>query len=174
MNSKIVLILTLFLLTLSPATLEAKELLIEADQVAGIRSSAESTDLRLLMRFPMPEKLAGKSVDFACVFFDVTCAGEKGVVSLEAFRVTSEWDASSVSWSGPWVKDGGDWDGDASADWVVAEGEGKAVYLDLTDFVNGWLNEPSRNFGVIVKVSGPFLGTFDVNPTRTPSLKVLY
>jgi hypothetical protein len=174
MKSRAALVLVLFLLPMSLATAQAKELLIKADEVTGIRPSHESTDLRLLMKFTLPEELGGKSVDFACVSLDVSCAGEKGVVSVEAFRVTTDWDASSVSWCGPWTSDGGDWDSDMSADWVVAEGEGKTVYLDITDFVNGWLREPSKNSGIIVKVSGPFAGTFELNPIRTPNLRILY
>jgi hypothetical protein len=175
MKTRIVLALVLFLVPLSLGTLEAKELLIKADEVAGIHPSDKSVDLRLLMRFTLPEELQGKSVDFACVSFDVSCAGEKGAVSLEAFRVTTDWDASSVSWSGSWAKDGGDWDADVSADWVVAEGDGKTAYLDVTDIVNGWLKEPSGNFGILVKVGEPFSGTFSAAGSRwIPTLRVLY
>jgi hypothetical protein len=44
----------------------------------------------------------------------------------------------------------------------------------VTDFVNQWLAEPSTNFGVIVKVSGPFLGTFEVDRGSVPKLNMLY
>ena len=175
MKTRIVLALVLFLVPLSLGTLEAKELLIKANEVAGIHPSDKSVDLRLLMRFTLPEELRDKSVDFACVSFDASCAGEKGAVSLEAFRVTTRWDASSVSWSGPWEKDGGDWDADASADWVVAEGDGKTAYLDVTDIVNGWLEEPSSNLGILVKVGEPFSGTFTAEGAlESPQLRVLY
>jgi hypothetical protein len=123
----------------------------------------------------LPDILVRKSVDFACAEFDVSCTGVKGAVSLEAFRVTTAWDATSVGWSGPWLKDGGDWDGEMSADWVVPAGEGKTVYLDVTDFVNGWLKEPSRNFGILVKVSEPSLGTFSTGRSQElPKLRILY
>jgi len=174
-KSKIVLTLVLFFLALSLNAAEAKKLFIDAAQVVAIRPSVTSQDMHLLIRFVLPEELAKKPVDFACVEFDVSCSGEKKAVSLEAFRVTTDWDASSVSWAAPWSNAGGDWDSNMSADWVVPENEGKTVYLDITDFVNGWLKEPSNNFGILVKVSEPFLGTFSTDESQgLPKLRVLY
>lgn len=170
----VVFAVALVLLSLTLAAVEARELVVEADEVAGIRASDESTDVRFLMRFEMPEKLEDQSVDFVCVSFDVNCDGDKGAVSLEAFRVTTAWDASSVGWSGPWERDGGDWDADVSAEWVVPEGVAKAVYLDVTDFVNRWLKDPSSNFGIIVNVSGPLSGAFSLSGPRVPQLRILY
>jgi hypothetical protein len=130
--------------------------------------------MRLLLKFELPAELADKSIDFACVSVDANSVATKGTVSLEAFRVTTDWNASSVSWTGPWTKAGGDWDSDASADWVVGESAEKTVYLDVTDFVNVWLKEPSKNFGLLVKVSGPFQGTFAVDEAVKPKLRILY
>jgi len=79
-----------------------------------------------------------------------------------------------VAWSSSWDAPGGDWDKGLSAYWVGETGEGKTVYLDVTDFASEWLKEPSENFGIIVKVSGPFSGTFDANGVKGPNLKVLY
>lgn len=135
-------------------TVEARELFVEAAQVASIRPSTSSKDMRLLLKFELPAALVGRSVDFACVSLDASPGGTKGTVSLEAFRVTTDWDASSVAWSGSWANDGGDWDADVSADWVVGESGDKAVYLDVTDFVNAWLAEPARNFGIISEAGG--------------------
>ncbi len=175
MKTRVVLLLMLFLLLLCLAPAEARELSLKADEVVGIRPSDTSGELRLLMKFVLPEELEGKSVDFACVSFDASCAGEKGAVSLEAFRVTTDWDAATVSWSGPWKEDGGDWDSGVSADWVVAAGDGKTVYLDVTDFVNVWLKEPSRNFGILVKVGEPFFGSLAADVSHElPALRVLY
>lgn len=175
MKSKIILAFVLFLLPLFLATAEGKELLVDASQVASIKPSVDSREMRLLMQFEMPEELADKTVDFACVSFDASSSGERGAVSLEAFRLTTSWQEGNVSWSGPWTKNGGDWDNDASADWVSPVGEGKTIYLDVTDFVNGWLKEPSGNFGIIVKVTEPFTGTFSAaGAQEAPRLRILY
>jgi hypothetical protein len=57
----------------------------------------------------------------------------------------------------------------------VPAGEGKPVYLDITDFVNGWLKEPSKSFGILVKVSEPLSGSFSTDGAqREPELKILY
>jgi hypothetical protein len=175
MKSRVVLPLLLLFVALLLTTVEARELFVSATDVVAIRSSVASQDTRLLVRFPLPEVLAGKSVDFARVGFNVGCRGNKGAVSLEAFRVTTAWNAASVSWTQPWRKAGGDWDEDTSVDGVVPAGEGKPVYLDITDFVNGWLKEPSSNFGILVKVSEPFLGTFSTAAAQgLPKLRILY
>ncbi len=174
MKSRIVLAMLLFLVPLSFCAAWARELSLDAAQAAVIRPSVSSKEMRLLVKFILPAALAGRSVDFACVSLDASSVATKGTVSVEAFRVTTAWDASSVNWTGPWANAGGDWDGDASADWVVAENGDKTVYLDVTDFVNVWLKEPSENFGIIVKVTGPFPGTFAVDAATKPKLRILH
>jgi hypothetical protein len=79
-----------------------------------------------------------------------------------------------VTWASPWEKAGGDWSSRVSAYEISDAGSGKTVNLDVTDFANGWLREPSKNFGVLVKVSGPFFGTFLLNEVQVPKLRVLY
>jgi hypothetical protein len=153
----------------------SRSLEIEAAQVAEIRPSEKSEDLRLLVSFELPDTLQGKSIDFACVSFVADCAGVEGGVSFQGFAVTKAWDASTVSWESPWDKSGGDWDKSLSAYWISEAGSGKTVELDVTEFAKGWLREPSRNFGILVKVSGPFFGSF--TPERSqevPKLKILH
>jgi hypothetical protein len=175
MKCTVVLPLLVLLVVLPLTTVEARELFVNATDVVVIRSSVASQDVRFLIKFPLPEVLTGKSVDFARVEFGAGCKGAKGVVSLEAFRVTTAWNVAGVSWTQPWGKAGGDWDSDMSADWIVPVGEGKPVYLDITDFVNGWLEKPSGNLGILVKVSEPFLGTFSTAAGQgLAKLRVLY
>jgi len=175
MKCTVVLPLLVLLVVLPLTTVEARELFVNATDVVVIRSSVASQDVRFLIKFPLPEVLTGKSVDFARVEFGAGCKGARGVVSLEAFRVTTAWNAVSVNWTQPWRKAGGDWDSDMSMDWVVPAGEGKTVHFDVTDFVNGWLKEPSSNFGILVKVSEPFMGTFSTAAAQgLPKLRVLY
>ncbi|MCX5801449.1 MAG: DNRLRE domain-containing protein [Candidatus Eisenbacteria bacterium] len=175
MKTRVMLPFFLLLLAVSITSVGAKELFVDAADVAAISSSEGSGDTRFLVEFALPEELEGKVVDFACVSFDVSSSGEAGVVSLEAFRVTTAWDAVSVGWSEPWAKAGGDWDDGASADWVAPTGDGETVYLDVTDFVAGWLAEPSSNFGIVVKVSEPFSGVFSADRSQgAPRLRVLY
>ena len=161
-------------LGLVSAEASARSLEVEASQVAVMRPSEESQEVRLLVRFGMPGVLAGEDIDFACVSFEADCSGDEGAVSFQTFAVTKAWDARTVTWSGSWDTAGGDWDKGLSAYWVGDVGEDKTVYLDVTDFANRWLAEPSKNFGIIVKVSGPFLGTFAVDGAVKPKLRILY
>jgi len=161
-------------LGLVSAEASARSLEVEASQVAVMRPSEESQEVRLLVRFGMPGVLAGEDIDFACVSFEADCSGDEGAVSFQTFAVTRDWDAETVSWTGSWDVAGGDWDRSLSAYWIGEPGRGKTVYLDVTDFANRWLVEPSKNFGIIVKVSGPFLGTFSVDKGLAPQLSMLY
>ena len=148
---------------------------VDATQVAVIKPWEESQDVRLLVSFALPDTLEGKSIDFACVSFEADCAGDEGGVSFQGFPLTKAWDAKSVSWESPWDVAGGDLDRGLSAYGISEAGSGKIMELDVTEFARGWLKEPSRNFGIIVKVSGPFLGTFSTeNSQQVPKLRVLY
>ncbi|MCX5800879.1 MAG: DNRLRE domain-containing protein [Candidatus Eisenbacteria bacterium] len=152
----------------------SRSLEVDASQVAVIKPSAESTETRLLVQFTLPEILAGHSVDFASLSFGADCVGDEGMVSFQAYAITSAWDAKSVSWTGSWEKAGGDWDGRHSACEISEVGSGKELSFDVTDFANAWLREPSKNFGVLVKVSGAFSGTFSVDRVSAPKLRILY
>lgn len=175
MRSLAVFLALLFLVCSAFAVGEARELFLKATDMVAIRSTFASQDTRLLVKFQMPDILTGKSVDFAGAELAVGSGGEKGIVSLEAFQVTTAWNSASVSWAHPWSKSGGDWDNTVSADAVVPVGEGKTAYLDITDFVNGWLKDPSNNFGILVKVSEPYAGTLSaIGSQGLPKLRILY
>ena len=153
----------------------SRSLEVDASQVAVIKPSAESNEARVLVQFTLPDILAGHSIDFACISFGADCSGDEGAVSFQAFALTRAWNPRTVGWTGPWEKAGGDWNDRLSAYEISEAGSGKTVYLDVTDFANGWLKEPSKNFGVLVKVSGPFLGSFVSNEgEELPKLVILY
>ncbi len=152
----------------------ARTLELEATQVAVIKPAADSDDLRFLVQFDLPRFLEGRSVDFGCISFGADCAGENGAVSFQAFVVTRAWDQEIVSWSDSWDTPGGDWDSSSSAYCINEAGDGQTIKLDVTDFVNAWLKDSSKNFGVIIKVSGPFFGTFSVPGGAPPTLTLLY
>lgn len=153
----------------------SRSLEVDATRVAVIKPSENSEDLRLLVSFELPDSLEGESIDFACVSFVADCAGVEGGVSFQGFVVTKAWDASTVSWSAPWDKTGGDWDSGFSAYGITEAGSGKTVELDVTEFAKGWLKEPSKNFGIVVRVSGPFFGTFSSEGYQeVPKLRILY
>lgn len=146
----------------------------EAAEAAVIVHPQNSDETRLLVRFDIPQVLEEFPLDFACVSFQTDCESEEGAVSFQAFMVTTEWGEETVGWSTPWENPGGDWDNGLSSLWTSETGNGKTVYLDVTDFANDWVKHPSSNFGIIVKVSGPFLGSFTHDELRAPRMTVLY
>jgi hypothetical protein len=71
---------------ISLATAGAEELSVERTDVVAIRPSREAQEIRVLMRFTLPEAVvAGGSVDFACVQFDVSCRGRMRLFRLRLF-----------------------------------------------------------------------------------------
>jgi hypothetical protein len=152
----------------------SRSLEVDASQVAVVKSSAKSSDASLLVQFTLPDILAGYSIDFACISFGADCSGDEGTVSFQAFALARGWDARTVSWTAPWEKADGDWGGRLSAYDISEAGSGRTVELDVTDLANGWLKEPSKNFGVLVKVSGPFFGSFSPDRSHAPKLRILY
>jgi len=167
--------LALVLLFVWAGSTWSRSLEIDASQVAVIKPSAQSTETRLLLQFTLPEVLTKHPIDFACVSFGVNAAGDEGRVSFQAFPLTTAWDARTVSWTTHWEKDGGDWNGRLSAYEISEAGSGKSVNLDITDFANSWRKDSSTNLGIIVKVSGPFRGTFVLDEAQgTAKLRVLY
>jgi len=174
MKKTYIIPLALILLLLWAESSWSRTLEVDATQMALIKPSTESSEARLLVQVILPEVLADYPIDFACISFGVNSAGEGGRVSFHAFPLNRAWDASTVTWTSPWEKDGGDWNNGLSAYEITEAGSGKTVCLDVTDFANGWRKEPSKNFGIIVKVSGPFLGTFSLVEAQAPTLKILY
>jgi hypothetical protein len=152
-----------------------RSLEVDAKQAAEIKPSEGSEDVRLVVRFEVPDTLEGKSIDFACVSFGADCSGVEGGVSFQGFPLSKAWDGKTVSWESPWDRAGGDWDNGVSACGISEAGSGKTVELDVTEFANRWLKEPSKNFGILVKVSGPFFGTFSTDRSQgVPKLRILY
>jgi len=175
MKRTYVILLTLACLLLWAGSCWSRSLEFDATQAALIKPSTESSEARLLLQFTLPEILANYTIDFACASFGVNAAGDEGKVSFQAFPLSRAWDARTVSWTGPWERAGGDWNDRLSAYEITGAGSGKTVYLDVTDFANGWRKEPSKNFGIIVKVSGPFLGSFTLDEAQgAAKLRVLY
>ncbi|MFH0778314.1 MAG: DNRLRE domain-containing protein [Candidatus Eisenbacteria bacterium] len=136
---------------------------VEAEAVAVLEAAMEAKDVRLLLRFPLPEEVKGRSVDFACISLVADCASEKGMVSLQAFPVTTEWESESVAW-----------DKSLGAFTVSEAGTGETLEFDVTEFVNGWLAEPEKNLGVVVKASAPYWGTPALSKGRLPKLTIVY
>ncbi|MCX5801406.1 MAG: DNRLRE domain-containing protein [Candidatus Eisenbacteria bacterium] len=170
-----VALLTLVCLGLIVADSSARTLELEPAKVAVISPSDNSNTSELLMKFAMPEVLSGHSVDFANLTFQANCGGQEDAVVLQAFALTRDWDEETVSWTMPWQTRGGDCNKRSSAHCISEKGCREPLQFDLTDVVNGWLEEPSKNFGVLVKVSGPFSGGLSTDKSQgSPKLSILY
>lgn len=160
---------------------------------------------RGLVQFDLSDAMpAGTLVDSALLIL-VTSKVKPASTVIKAYRVTTEWGegsskasdgdgqgapatAGDATWShaifptNPWIKSGGDHDLEFSATDTVSEGS-DAVFRSerLTLDVNFWLQNPSNNFGWLLKgdesttsTSAKFGSRDNNDHTQWPVLKLYY
>jgi hypothetical protein len=135
---------------------------------------------RYLVSFEIPEVLNGATIDFARLRMraEVTLpeVGSLPPVVIEAYPVTTAWDAESVGWSTDWETAGGDFNEHACATYVSDATETMSVSLDLTHVVQRWVSDETENHGVIIllpAVCGHAITTVD-QQSNPPVLEVYW
>jgi len=73
-----------------------------------------------------------------------TASGKKG-----AYALTKAWEPSSVTWTKPWSKAGGDFN--ASGNIITSPGEKQWDNFDVTEAVKQAVQDPSSNNGFIIR-----------------------
>jgi hypothetical protein len=68
----------------------------------------------------------------------------------EVHRITKDWGISSITWKAPWDSGGGDYDPIIEAS-NTNDQKGKWEDFDVTDLVKEFIDNPSGNYGFIVK-----------------------
>jgi hypothetical protein len=129
--------------------------------LAVITNPESATETRSLMRFDLPEELAGATIEFAVVEFtaSVSSSDAAGVLTLDAFPVTTEWSGDSAVWAEGWSTPGGDFERSVHAVWTTVSGESSVVRLDATDMVAGWASGAYPNRGLLVRTAPGETGT---------------
>jgi hypothetical protein len=72
------------------------------------------------------------------------------------YRVTTPWQAGGpiTTWDIPWNEKGGDFtETDADTCWFDTNPVGRWLEYNITNFVKHFVNNPSQNYGVIIKVA---------------------
>ena len=158
---------------------QGRDMAVEASAVAVIRAP-ESAESRTLVKFELPGEVAGAEVEFAVVEYAaaVSSSDAAGVVTLDVFPVTTEWDGDTVAWSDGWSAAGGDFDPERHAVWTAVSGEGSVVRFDVTEMAAAWVSGTSANLGLIVRSAPGEVGTAEPAETAGdrggPVLRIWY
>jgi len=125
---------------------------VPAADVAVITNPESAAETRILVRFDLPEELAGTTIEFAVVEFRA-CAvtsDAAGMLTVDVFPVTTEWSGDAAAWADGWSGAGGDFDRSLHAVWTAAAGENSVVRFDVTTFARAWASGARPNNGMIV------------------------
>jgi hypothetical protein len=178
MAARSLLLVGMLLAAAAPS--EARRVVIPVSDAAVITNPQSAAEVRSLMRFELPEGLAGVTVEFAVVEFRaaVSGSGEAGVLTLDVFPMTREWSGDAVAWGEGWDTPGGDFDTTRHAVWTAAAGPSSVVRFDATEMVAGWVSGEHPNFGLLVRSAPGEAGTAqpaDAGGERSgPALTVWY
>ncbi len=128
---------------------------VDVAEVAVLTPPGESGEMpRYLISFEIPEVLDGVAIDFARVRMRAEVTSPGGVslppLVIEAYPVTTPWEAESVGWSTGWETAGGDFDEHGCATYVGDASQMVSVSLDLTHVVQRWVSDETENYGVII------------------------
>jgi hypothetical protein len=169
----------LALATSTPA--EARKTTLTAADIGYIESDGPRPEGRILVRFELPEALRLGEVEFAVLELRTSVSADEGVscVVVDAFPLTTEWDATTVSWDGAWGTPGGDFDRTEHAVWIARPGEDSSLRFDVTDMAADWASGTMTNHGVVLVVSPGWLGALGACDTHGaepagPTLLVYY
>ncbi len=123
--------------------------------------SNDQKEFRLLFKLGALDIPDSCRIDFATIVLPKVVNSPE--VAFEVCAVTEPWSAASVSWTGSWSSDGGDFADACLASWVIHPGvDGPGHFIDVTEFVRS-IHKGAADYGLIVKpVDGTHAG-FDEN-----------
>jgi hypothetical protein len=90
----------------------------------------------------------GVVVTSAYLYLDVI---DQSTDNVYVHRITTAWDESTVTWNFPWTTPGGDFAATPNETFTANAAE---VMVDITTFVQSWLNGTSMNYGLLLRQDG--------------------
>ena len=124
-----------------------------ADQFLYVGMTSTSTTCSVL-RFDVSGVPADKPILSAKMKVYVnSCSVCGGSAYLAAYKLTTPWHESTVTWKAPWSKFGGDFDATTvSTTPIMNTDAGTWKELDITPWVQAWVADPGSNNGVILRL----------------------
>jgi hypothetical protein len=124
---------------------------IEVTDAGFITPGNDSLSSRLLFKFNLPSKLSDKRIDYAEVVFKAKIDTlSRYSVMFAGFPVTTDWDKATVSWSGSWTNEGGDYNDSLYEIGLIKARSDGVVRFDITRLVTAWQQELIPNYGLII------------------------
>jgi hypothetical protein len=94
---------------------------------------------RALIAVSLPSEVRAADIDFACIQIpSPLLTDQRGIVTVEAYALTTAWDPSSVTWTTPWRTPGGDMDSVEASEFPTWAGDSHAIWLDITSCARAW------------------------------------
>ena len=165
----------------------ASDIWLSADFPTQTMSNATYLELsqnrsNALLQFALSGIPVNSRVNNAALNLSEFLAGSGGVGQVSAHAVLTSWDAKKATWQDAskkqvWTTPGGDYD---SANLAALTTAGAGLYSwDVTQAVDGWINNVIANNGLLLKPDGPlsgarFVSLEDPTSPATPQLLVDY
>jgi hypothetical protein len=124
----------------------------EIDISESVRIYNEQNEFRILLKFDEIAIPDSFRVDFASIVLPKT--QDSVEVAFEVCAVSQAWDASTVSWSYPWSKTGGDFSDTYVTRWVIHPRAGSpGHFIDVTEYIRAVV-KGGADYGLIIKPAG--------------------
>lgn len=125
-----------------------------ADIEVGVTDMAtifSGDTIRFLLRFDLPSRLEGSTIDYAQLLFIAQAdSGSEEPLDIAGFRVITGWDLGSVIWTYPWSNPGGDYNDSSLTVSTISGQKSENVSLDITGILSAWV-KGNPNYGLILK-----------------------
>lgn len=160
----------------------ALQAVLAVDEMTVLSNPLNAKDMRILVRYAVPESLMSAEILHAQLFCDIDATVGEGEAALEieSVPITRPWSSASASWTEPWTEAGGDVDRSLKGYYLVQR-DAETARIDVTDLVVQWTRGERVNAGLMLKVSGIFRGTFSLPATaagggtaRAPVIRIWY
>jgi hypothetical protein len=120
---------------------------VSISEVAVI--SNEEKEFRILFKIGELDIPDSCRIDFATIVLPKVVDSPE--VAFEVCAVTEPWSAATVSWTGSWTNEGGDFAEACLASWVIHAGvDGPGHFIDITEFVRA-VHKGAADYGLIIK-----------------------
>ena len=112
-----------------------------------------------LVRFDLAALAPGSTVTAATLELYVVSSGNSNHLQVDAYQLLHAWGESSVTWNTPWSSPGANAVGadraatPAASALVTPNDVGRWITLDLRALVQGWVNAPGTNHGVLLRAT---------------------
>lgn len=105
---------------------------------------------RVVLKFDLSNIVQNNNLDYAEIQFPSFSVVGGEAMTVQGFRLVTDWDEETVTWDSPWETPGGDYDTTDHVAFRCGPRDTFGLHLDITDVVRP-LFEGNPNYGFILK-----------------------